>query len=475
MTGAIGDRHLSWPNLLEYLDTGAPAVVRIAGTPHVDLVIEPDEERIALRGPWPEAGDIPDLASYRHLATRVGTAPSGDWVEFAVYGRDVLREAYPMLVAVADHVQLHGDSMRTAIGHVLSAYRELLSSLGRLSEHQELGLSGEMLVLNHLIGSIGEQRAVDSWRGPTREEHDFGLSDFDMEVKTTLSEDRSHRISSLTQLEPSASRDLWLVSVQLTTSGVGGTTLPELIEWTMGQLSSPTLKGLFADRLTGAGWDPTHSHLYTRRFVLRSEVLAFRVTHEFPAITAQRLGSAGLPIERFSHVVVHPAHRRTTTRLASQRNTGTRSVMNDELQRIYLTVLAGLGQSGPKSLRPRLDLEAEGDRLGRLLHIPPPTPAIHRSERSGQTAVLAPVRLWDDTHDPEPWTDGHDRRTTDRRNAIYRHLGLPDESHAVLTGLFPDQARPERRHRRRLRALVHPTTAAGRGVLLARLRAVPHE
>ena len=309
MTATIGDRHLSWPNLLEYLDAGAPALVRIAGPPDVDLVIEPDEPRIALRGPWPEAGDIPDLAGYRHLDSRVGTGAAGDWVEFAVSGRGVLREAYPMLVAVADRVQLRGDGMGTAIGHVLASYRELLSSLGRLSDDQELGLFGELLVLDHLIGSVGENAAVHSWRGPTREEHDFGLGDFDIEVKTTLSGDRSHRISSLTQLDPPPDRDLWLVSVQLTTRGIGGASLPESIERMMDRLSDPVLKGLFAERLTGAGWDPTHSHLYSRRFVLRSEVLAFRVTHEFPAITARRLGIAGLPIERFGQVsyVLHTA------------------------------------------------------------------------------------------------------------------------------------------------------------------------
>ena len=309
MTGAIGDRHLSWSNLLEYLDTDAPAIVRIAGAPHIDLVIEPDEQCIALRGPWPEGGDIPDLAGYRHLGTRVGTAPSGDWVEFAVRGNDVLREAYPMLVAVADHVQLHGDGMGTAIGRVLSTYRELLSSLGRLSEHQELGLFGELLVLEHLIGSIGEHRAVDSWRGPAREEHDFDLGDFDIEVKTTLSEDRSHRISTLTQLQPSPARGLWLVSVQLTTRGAGGTTLAESIEQTASRLSDPLLKARFADRLTAVGWDPEQAHLYVRRFAQRGTVLAFKVTDEFPAITAHRLGSAGLPIERFSHVsyVLHTA------------------------------------------------------------------------------------------------------------------------------------------------------------------------
>ena len=309
MTISSDDRHLGWLNLLEYLEAGAPAIVRIVGTPDVDLVIEPASQRVAVRGPWLATGDAPDLAQYRHLDTRVGTDVRGDWVEFGVSGHGVLREAYPMLVAVADHVQLRGEAMGTAIGRVLSSYRELLSALGRLSEHQELGLYGELLVLNHLIGSIGEHRAVDSWRGPTREEHDFGLSDVDLEVKTTLSDDRSHRISSLTQLEPSPGRDLWLVSVQLTTRGMGGTTLPELISWVADRLPAPVVQTRYAERLAGVGWDAAHSHLYSRQFVQRSPVCVFKVTPEFPAITARRLGSAGFPIERFSDVsyILHTA------------------------------------------------------------------------------------------------------------------------------------------------------------------------
>ena len=299
---ATGGRHLSWPNLLEYLTAGAPATVRLAGTPNVNLIIEPAEQRIAIRGPWPGTADVPDLAAYRHLDTRVGTDVSGDWVEFAVSGRGVLQEAYPVLTAVADRVQLHGDGMGAAITGVLDSYRRLLSSLGRLSEQQELGLYGELFVLSHLIGSVGEGKAVASWRGPMQEEHDFGLDSFDIEVKTTLSEERSHRISSLTQLEPSPERDLWLVSLQITTYGVGGTTLPESIQTTMDSIANLTVRSLFGERLAGAGWDPAHGHLYTRRFTLRSEVLAFKITSEFPAITAHHLQSAGLPVERFSHV-----------------------------------------------------------------------------------------------------------------------------------------------------------------------------
>ena len=296
------DRHLSWPNLLVYLEAGAPAAVPIGGSPDLRLIIEPAENRIAVRGPWPVTGEVPDLTAYRHLGIQAGTDASGDWVEFSVAGRGVLREAYPMLIAVADHVQLDGNGMGAAIAHALASYQEVLSALGRLSDHQELGLHGELLVLRHLIDSIGERSAVHSWRGPAREEHDFGLDAFDLEVKTTLSKDRSHRISSLTQLEPSSGRSLWLVSVQLTTTGTGGTTLPELIAHTANRLSVLGLKKLFVERLASVGWDSNQGHLYTRRFALRGQTIVFKIEPGFPAITATRLQLAGFPIERFSDV-----------------------------------------------------------------------------------------------------------------------------------------------------------------------------
>lgn len=111
--------------------------------------------------------------------------------------------------------------------------------------------------------------------------------------------------------------------------------------------------------------------------------------------------------------------------------------MNDQLRTIYLTVLAGLAESGPRPLQPRLELEAEGTGLdvsleSLLQHLRSASPNDSIKQRFSLRFAL-----WDDADDPGPWTDGHDRRTIDRRNAIYRELGLPDGSHACLTEVFP--------------------------------------
>lgn len=307
--GNLEDRHLAWPNLLTYLEEGAPVAISIGGSPDVRLIVEPVEDRIAIRGPWPAIDEVPELTMYRHLDVRVGTDPAGDWVELGASGRDVLRGAYSILTAVADMVQLDGLDMGVAIRQAIASHRELLSALGRLSDHQEVGLFGELLILNHLIDSVGEQTAVTSWKGPTWEEHDFGFDTLDLEVKTTLTEDRSHRISSLTQLEPSPHRALWLVSVQLTTTGVGGRSLPELIAQTSHRLEDLVIKTRYIEKLTRLGWHLDQSHLYTRRFTTRGQTWTFKIDDSFPALTRQALAAAGLPVERFSNVsyILHTA------------------------------------------------------------------------------------------------------------------------------------------------------------------------
>ena len=61
---------------------------------------------------------------------------------------------------------------------------------------------------------------MNSWRGPIGEEHDFGMSAPDVEVKTTLGERREHWISTATQLVPTGDRPLYLLSIQLTSAAL---------------------------------------------------------------------------------------------------------------------------------------------------------------------------------------------------------------------------------------------------------------
>ena len=296
------DRHLDPENLDEYLAARVPAIVPIKGNPPLRLIIDPTRARIAIRGLWGAGGEIPDLESYKYLEVTTGNDSNGDWIEFAAFGRSAIRDAYPLLVAVADRVQLSNEPFGTAIERAISAFRDLLSSLGRLSEVGEIGLYGELFVLDHLVGSVGEFAAVTSWRGPKLEEHDFGLSNLDIEVKTTTSEERRHLISSLTQLQASVNRELWLVSIQLTTGGIAGISLSDLVDKVSRRLTHPDVKTQYFEKLRNSGWSKEEDHLYKRTYNIRSQIQAYLVTSTFPAITSNLLDQVEFPIERITSI-----------------------------------------------------------------------------------------------------------------------------------------------------------------------------
>lgn len=295
------DRHLRPEGLAEYLAAGVPALVPIAGDPRVFLVVDPPLQRVVIRVPW-SAGELPDLGAYRHFTAETTVRDGARWGEFAVTGDDVLLDAYPVLCAVADRVQQQGMPFAVAVRDVLGTYHELLRGLGRLTDQEEVGLFGELFVLDHLLGHVSEADAVEAWRGAASEEHDFGFVQDDVEVKTTIAESRRHWVGTVTQLAPTQQRPLWVLSIQVTTAGLGGLTLPELIAGIRHKLVDGAVRHQFEARLADVRWSDDQVALYGRRFRLRSDPAAYRVGPGFPAITTSALAAAGLPVERIASV-----------------------------------------------------------------------------------------------------------------------------------------------------------------------------
>jgi hypothetical protein len=190
-----------------------------------------------------------------------------------------------------------------AVSDAITSFRAVLQGLGQLSEQEEIGLVGELLVLRYLVSTRGDD-ALSSWRGFAAEEHDFDLGPEDLEVKTTTSERRRHWISSITQLQPTPNRPLWLLSIQLT-GAAGGTNdfgLGSLVESLRLLIARPAARAVLDNQLDLLGSEEALGTVYTRRFRLRTPPAAFNVSPEFPAITPATLESAGLRISEFPRV-----------------------------------------------------------------------------------------------------------------------------------------------------------------------------
>jgi hypothetical protein len=253
------------------------------------LVIEPLLKSMTLR--TSAGGPIAEVAKFDRLAfDEVEDADTGEWwFELRIAADGVAYEAYTFAVSIVDQIE-SGRTYRAAVDEALETFRDLLAPRKRLSDEQEIGLFGELGVYEHLLTTIGEESATRSWVGSDEEEHDFVLADADVEVKTTRGEARIHTIGSVTQLQASPGRPLFLASLQFTAAGgaADGESLPARIERIRGQLSKS--RAVFDSELRAAGWDDRDAfELYKRRYVPRSTPRTFLVDEKFPAITSSAL------------------------------------------------------------------------------------------------------------------------------------------------------------------------------------------
>lgn len=286
MTTGDQTAHLDPHAVEEYFRVGAKTAFDLIPDPAVRMEIDPAQETIELT--TPAAGADPEVTSFERLSFAQFMKDGAPWFRLRVDAQNMHYEAYVLIESVVDQLR-SGASFRHAVSEALVSFKELLAGRRRLTDEKILGLIGELLVLRHVIGAAGEKTAIESWLGPSAEEHDFGFSNFDAEVKTTKSENRVHMIGSETQLEPSPGMPLHLVSIQITRAGTAahGFTLPSLVAEIRASLDHSLRT--FDAALEGLGWHETDKDLYKLRYQLRSTPRAYVVDEQFPAITSARL------------------------------------------------------------------------------------------------------------------------------------------------------------------------------------------
>lgn len=276
-------RHAPTSIVEQYHAQGVNGVLVIDGAPGARIQIAPQHRRLSLLVEVTGRGEGLDLVDRANLAYDLQLDEGRMWHRLDVTFDDNLAEVYPMICAVVDRVQLDGNAFSDAVWAVLDGLGDILAGRGGLSHEKQVGLFGELLAVLSLAAQASPTAAAAAWRGPAREEHDLGLPEADVEVKTTLSERRQHWISSTTQLVPTPGRDLYLLSLQITGAGDGpGATLTELARAALALPDGE--KGL-----AGAGWHPRHADLYRARWSLRTTPEFYLVDDDFPAITPAHL------------------------------------------------------------------------------------------------------------------------------------------------------------------------------------------
>lgn len=256
-------------------------------------VLEIDGRAQVVRIRWPAAEAETALRRYRNLSIVKGAGGKSE--DVAVLEVDASK-SHSAAISFATSVitALAGKQavLSTSVLQAISGWNEIINEFQLLSRPRQVGLLGELLFLLHLVNEIGPDKAVSSWLGPPRSEHDFALEEFEIEVKTTESEKRVHTISSETQLTESVGRKLFVLSIQLTRGGVSKNafSLSEVVTRVRDVMLD--YRAQVDSRLEEAGWEDQFSEMYTEKFMYRSTPKLFRVDDDFPRITRDVLNNS---------------------------------------------------------------------------------------------------------------------------------------------------------------------------------------
>lgn len=319
------NRHLSWDRFDQLIQAGPPAVEAVSGYPKVEIFTDTGGSRIGVRTPAPDENLPP--SPLVEIDIRRRQLGDSDVVEVSTTNAALYRDFYAFACAVADRLQTDGMPAGQAVNASLDAWAALLQRLALLDDDHQTGLLGELWLLRFLADSIGWTTAISAWKGTDAEEHDFSLPHADIEVKTTRSESRVHVIGSATQLVPTGSTPLYVLSVQFTGAGAGaGESLADAVRAALdGAKPTADAHRQLCRRLKDAGWKDEHAMHYRRRYVLRTPPALVAVDDDCPVITPQTLAALGPDrLSRISQV----AYRVDLTGLGHEQGT---VVFNDIL------------------------------------------------------------------------------------------------------------------------------------------------
>ena len=172
------------------------------------------------------------------------------------------------------------------------AWHSLLRSggSGRLSETEQQGLFGELLMLRRLIRRCGAATALAAWRGPLDEPKDFHLGELAIEVKTRRGGRHSVEITSADQLDPAGVPRLILAASHLAPAGPetpGALSLDAIVSDLRGELAATPAAEQFDALLAAAGWSADGHYNAPHWLALDTEL--YLVGADFPCVAASAL------------------------------------------------------------------------------------------------------------------------------------------------------------------------------------------
>lgn len=229
--------------------------------------------------------DLPEAQGFRVLLERRSPGIKGQILLILERTRNGGKELFTQMVEdvldVTEAASSEAAAVRAFVDRIV-AWKRFMHEMRPtgLSDTEEVGLLGELVVLNTLLDTLPSVQTIQSWMGPEDGVQDFVWGQSAIEVKTTLGTKDIVHISSLDQLDPSPLDRLRLIRVRAR-PGSDGKTLPQWID-IVAERCQEALPDL-SNRLLSAGYAEVQRDQYTRQFIIDG-LDAYAVTEEFPSL-----------------------------------------------------------------------------------------------------------------------------------------------------------------------------------------------
>lgn len=281
---------LDWTTFSNQILVGDEARIHRCHThPFIDFFYQGINNRLGLMVQISEADQISDSLTKLETIQIQKIFREPDWfVSVSIGKTELFQVFYSLLCQLAQKVMVNHKEPLPALLREIASLESLLKKKTTLSLEKQIGLFGELTVLN-LILENDVSMGGDCWTGPNRDSHDFRLKGKELEVKTALSTQRIHTIHGFRQLFPSGGHELALLSVLLAHAPQGdGYSLSELVCLIDRIVSARGFPAdHFQDRLDSVGYNHEHAQLYAARFVLRQPLAFIPIGEGFPRITPE--------------------------------------------------------------------------------------------------------------------------------------------------------------------------------------------
>jgi hypothetical protein len=274
------------------LQQGHPFTEPIPGNPAAELNFDPATALLSLviDHPSRRLPRIEPLELTLAVETRPDMPPR---LRVGTRDRNLYRYFYDFCAEVVDETRSARVDVAVAIDGVWGAWVQLLDRDAILSQEKQVGLLGELWLVDRLASLNGWAIALEQWHTAANAEHDFALAHLDIEVKSTTSKARVHVIGSPSQLEPAAGRPLFLLSIQLTKGPAlaeGSFSLAGVVLRLAASIPDLELRGRFHEKLRSIGYRSEHERHYGETYCHRSAPVLIEVNDSFPRITNAHLG-----------------------------------------------------------------------------------------------------------------------------------------------------------------------------------------